>query len=448
VPTSLLSGLNTLSATGTSSRATAQISLTGTLPVASTWYFAGASTNGGETPHLALLNPNGQMAAVTVTVVYVSRSTSAASFSVAAHSRLTLNLRSIIAAGAQFGLIVTSDRAISAGLTELRANADQWSAPGVSAASTTWYLAEGYTGLTFKEYITVLNPNLTPAVVTLHLLPFNGKPARAFTYTVAAQTELFVRVNDLMPRLSLSAIVTASQPIIAQRMMTFGTGGFGAHAKLGTTLSSANWYFAEGSTLNNFETFLTVLNPNPVLPASVTASYFSRDGASLGSQTIVIDPLHRGNFKLNDYVHSSAISTIVSANVPVVVERPMYFGPPNGGPTGGSDVFGRNGTGTNWAFPEGNTASMREFLLLLNPSGTTAQVAVTFYTTSGTTVTTHVTVTPFTRLNIDVNRDVPNLPAGDHGVVVQSSNNVGIVVEQSIYDSTFRSGSSSQGIAR
>jgi hypothetical protein len=162
----------------------------------------------------------------------------------------------------------------------------------------------------------------------------------------------------------------------------------------------------------------------------------------------VVDPLRRGNFKLNDYVRSNAISTIVSANVPIVVERPMYFGPPNGGPSGGSDVFGRNGTGTSWTFPEGNTATMKEFLLLLNPSGKTAEVKATFYTSDGKVVTTNLSVTPFTRHNIDVNRDVPNLPAGEHSVVVQSTNNVGIVVEQSIYDSAFRSGSSSQGIPR
>jgi len=448
VPTSLLSGLNTLSATGTSSRATAQVSLTGTLPVASTWYLAGASTNGGETPNLSILNPNGQPATVTVTVLYTSRAPDTSSFNVAAHARLTVDLRTSIASGERFGLVLTGNRAISASLTELRANDDQWSTPGVSAPNTTWYLAEGYTGLTFKEYITVLNPQTTPTLVSLRLLPFNGAAPRTFTYTLAGQRELFIPVNDLMPRLSLSAIVTGSQPIVVQRTMTFGTGDFGSHGKMGINLSSANWYFAEGSTLNNFETFLTVLNPNPTAPANVTASYFSSTGATLGNQTIVVDPLHRGNFKLNDHVHSNAIATIVSSNVPIVVERPMYFGPPNGGPSGGSDVFGRNGTATNWTFPEGNTSTMREFLLLLNPSGKTAQVKATFYTSSGQVVTTNFSVTPFTRRNIDVNRDVPNLPEGDHGVVVQSTNDVGIVVEQSIYDSTFRSGSGSQGIAR
>ncbi|GAC1435982.1 MAG: hypothetical protein NVSMB65_10040 [Chloroflexota bacterium] len=343
---------------------------------------------------------------------------------------------------------VQADREVSASLTELRAGADQWSIPGVSAPATTWNLAEGYTGLSFKEYISILNPGTSSTVATLNLLPFNGRPARTIPYVIPPQRMVFVRVNDLMPRQSLSALVTSTQPVVVERTMTFGTGDYGAHAKQGTTLSSVAWYFAEGSTLNNFETFLTVLNPNPAQVAFVTASYFSRTGASLGNQTIQIDPLHRGNFKLNDLVRSNAVATIVSANVPVVVERPLYFGPPNGGATAGTDVFGRNGTGTSFAFPEGNTSLMREFLLLFNASGQTARVRATFYTNAGQVVTKDIVVPPFTRQNIDVNRDVPGLPLGDHGVVVRSTNNVGIVVEQSIFPPGFRTGSSSQGIVR
>ncbi|GAC1432025.1 MAG: hypothetical protein NVSMB65_05620 [Chloroflexota bacterium] len=447
-PAGLLEGLNTLSATGSTSRATAQVSLQGRLPVAATWYFAGASTFGGETPRLSLLNPNGQSATVTVTIMAVGRPPVSTTLTAAAHARLTVDLRNTVGAGVQFGLVVRANRTISAGLTQLRANADQWSTPGISAPMTSWYLAEGYTGLTFKETISILNPGGTPAIVTLRLLPFNGKAPRTVTYTLAGERELVVRVNDLMPRQSVSALITSTQPVVTQRTMTFGTGDYGAHAKLGSNLSSVTWFLAEGSTLNGFETFLTVLNPNPAQEAFVTASYFSRTGASLGNQTIRIDPLHRGNFKLNDLVRSSGIATIVSSNVPVVVERPMYFGPPNGGPSGGSDVFGRNGTGTNWTFPEGNTATMREFLLMFNPSGRTAKVRSTFYTASGRVVTYTRTVLPFSRANVDVNRDVLGLPQGEHGVVVESINNVGIVVEQSIYDSTFRQGSSSQGIAQ
>jgi len=448
VPYSLLAGANTLSASGSTSRGTALVTLIGSLPVASTWFFAGASTMSGQSPLLDLLNTSNETALVTLTVMYADRAAGTNSFNVAGHTRLTVDLRNLAGSDARFGLVVRANRDVSASLTEQRADADQWTIPGLSATSTTWYLAEGYTGLTLKESIAVLNPGSTPATVNVNLLPFNGRPARTVPYTVPPEQEIVVDVNALMPRQSLSAIVTSGQRIVVERTMTFGTGNFGAHAKQGTNLSAVTWYFAEGSTLNNFETFLTVLNPNPTQVAFVTASYFSSTGVSLGNQTIQIDPLHRGNFRLNDLVHSSAIATIVSANVPVVVERPMYFGPPNGGPSGGSDVFGRNGTGTTYIFPSGNTSTMREFLLLLNPNSHAAQVRTTFYTNTGQVVTHDLTVPPFARANVDVNRDVPGLPLGDHGVSVKSLNGIGIVAEQSIYSSNFRSGSGSQGIAR
>ncbi len=447
-PASLLAGPNTLSATGASSRATAQLALTGRLPVPSTFYFAGVSTMAGEHPALAVLNPTNQTATVTVTLMYTAQAPVTRALTVQPHARLTTDLLALGASGMRFGVKLTADRQISASVTERRDGKDQWSTPGVSAPNSTWYLAEGYTGLTFKEYISVLNPNASTAVVTLRLLPFNGKPASAYTYNIPAQREVFIQVNSLLRGQSLSAIVSSALPVVAQRTMTFGSGDFGAHAKVGTNLSAVNWYFAEGSTLNNFETYLTVLNPNANQAAFVTASYFSATGASLGNQTIRVDALRRGNFKLNDYVRANAISTIVSSNAPVVVERPLYFGPPNGGPSGGSDVFGRNGTATSFSFPEGNTSTMKEFLLLLNPTSRTANVRVRFYTTGGQVVSRTFSVTPFTRRNLDVNREVTNLPTGDHGSIVESTNGVGVVVEQSIFSANFRSGSSSQGIVR
>ncbi|GAC1435978.1 MAG: hypothetical protein NVSMB65_10030 [Chloroflexota bacterium] len=91
LPASILAGLNTLSATGATSRVTSQVSLTGILPVAATWYFAGASTMAGETPRLSLLNPTGQSATVTVTFFSVAGTPSSAPLTVAAHARTTVD---------------------------------------------------------------------------------------------------------------------------------------------------------------------------------------------------------------------------------------------------------------------------------------------------------------------------------------------------------------------
>ena len=72
--------------------------------------------------------------------------------------------------------------------------------------------------------------------------------------------------------------------------------------------------------MNNFETYLTILNPDSSQPAAVTATFFDQAGNVLGNDTIVIDPLRRGNIKVNDFVRSSGIATILSANIPVVAD--------------------------------------------------------------------------------------------------------------------------------
>ena len=218
----------------------------------------------------------------------------------------------------------------------------------------------------------------------------------------------------------------------------------------GSATPSSTWLFAEGSTVNNFETYFTVLNPDPQRPAVVTGTFFDQAGNVLGNSTIVVNPLRRGNIKLNALVRSSGIATILTSSVPVLVERPLYFGSPNGGAgAGGSDVFGRNGGGTSWLFPEGNTAgSFREFLLLQNPGGLAAEVRVRFYGTAGQVVDRTLTLVPRSRFTLDVLRDVGALGAGQHSSLVTSTNGVPIIVEQSIYSDNFTRGDGVAGIAQ
>ena len=233
--------------------------------------------------------------------------------------------------------------------------------------------------------------------------------------------------------------------------MTFGPGGYGATEHVGAASPSSTWLFAEGSTLNNFETYYTILNPNTSQPAAVTATFFDQAGNVLANTTILINPLRRGNINVNDFVRSSGIATILTSNIPVVAERPIYFGSPNSSTSGsgGSDVFGRNGGGVNWLFPEGNTsAGYTEFLLLQNPSSRSAPVTVRFFETNGQTVDYGLTLPPKSRATVDVLRDVPALPQGTHGSLIRSTDGVPIIAEQSIYSGNFAQGDGEAGISQ
>jgi len=108
-------------------------------------------------------------------------------------------------------------------------------------------------------------------------------------------------------------------------------------------------------------------------------------------------------------------SVHVSSDLPVVVERPMYFN--FQGINGGHDAMGLPDAalGPVAILAEGFTGgSFHEFLTILNNSGVTTVATVTYYVTDPTNNTTSVIKRPYSlvmysRTTIDVNQEVgPN----------------------------------------
>jgi len=446
VPASVLRGPNTVSAIGNTSRVSAVATLTGVLAVASSFYFAGASTLNGEAATLPILNPNAQPTHIDFTFYYGASMTGTATLDVPAHSRGTADLNALAGAGRVFGVKMVADRVVQAQLREARAGRDDFGLLGVSAPSTTWYLAEGYTGLTFHETVSILNPGATVAAVRLRLLPFGGRAARVVTLDVAPQSIQEVDVNRLLPNQSLSVIADASAPVVVERTLTFSNDGFGVTAQAGINTAATSWIFAEGTTTTRFQTFFTILNPNAV-SSLVTATFYDPRGEPLDSRTILVPGLSRANIKLNDVLRASGIATVVTANLPVVVERPEYFGSPNVPYVAGSDVFGRNGAGLSWAFPGGTTTNRREFLLIYNPSAKTVSINATFYGSDGSVVTRSFAVPPTVRYNLDIDRLLPGLMP-EHSIVLSAANGVGFVAEQTVFAPDFSALDSTQGFAQ
>lgn len=151
-------------------------------------------------------------------------------------------------------------------------------------------------------------------------------------------------------------------------------------------------------------------------------------------------------FQPGELVQDAAIATIIQSDQPIVAERAMYFGAPNGSTTGGTDIFGQSTPARGWAFATGNTQSgSAEFELLFNPNTTASTVLATFYADNGQMVQQTFTVNVHSRLNIDLNLSVPGLPHGAHGLVLISSNGVPFFAEQAIYTNNMGNGSASIG---
>jgi len=447
VPDTLLRDANTVSAFGARTQRVALATLTGIVPVAARFYFAGAPNTASARSTLALLNPQPRRAHLRLTFSFSTGATVVRTLDVAPAARRTVALAALVPAMGVFGLSLTADQPIVAQLDVRRAGQDGDSLLGTTGLGTTWYLAEGYTGLTFHEDVSILNPDAHAAAsVQLRLLPAGGRGGRVVPVRVPAHTNLVVDLTRLLPGRALGVIATATRPVVVERTLTFGPHGYGLTMRTGVTVAAASWLFAEGTTVNRFQTFLTILNPNAT-PARVTARFFGPTGRRLADRALRLAPRARATLTLNDILTASGVASVVTSDAPVVVERPAYFGSPNAARVAGSDVFGRNGPAPRWSFADGDTRDSREFLLLYNPTPRAVPVAVTFYGDTGAPTTRRIVVPADARSTLDVNRLRPHV-AGLHGIVVRAPDGAGLVVEQTIFAPDHGALRGTQGLAQ
>lgn len=305
----------------------------------------------------------------------------------------------------------------------------------------TFYFAEGYTGASFQEYLTLANPGATAANVTVAFAPQGATaPATAtLTFTVPAQGRVTrnIRRDTLglkFPNQSLGLIVTGDQPIMAERVLYFGDGDgsakYGSTAKAGIQTVGNQAIFAYGSAGGTGlaqhpgdQSFATILNPgaSPV-SATVVAQFYDATGKSLGSSSIAVAPGTRETINANGAVSNTAsiYATILTSASPFVVEKPQYFGgSPNIGQHPGVAPTGAPAGVKSAAFPDLSLAdaagqAQQQTVFLYNP--TTAPITVTgaYYSTNGAKSQVY-TVPAGNIVTVNVNADAAGLPAGALG---------------------------------
>lgn len=225
--------------------------------------------------------------------------------------------------------------------------------------------------------------------------------------------------------------------------MYFSTGRFweGGHEAAGVSEAARTWFLAEGATGPFFETFILVGNPNPT-PAVVTLTFLTDGGLTVTKNyQVAANSRLTVNIEVEDAaLANAAVSTTVTADVPVVAERAMYWpGPPSQWHEAHNSV-GATAVGTRWGLAEGRVGLAQGFdtyILLANASqAQAAQVRITFLRTNGTTVEKTFTVNPTSRLNVHVNAQVPELQNETFGALVEVTNGVGIFVERALYSNS------------
>jgi hypothetical protein len=186
-------------------------------------------------------------------------------------------------------------------------------------------------------------------------------------------------VADRVPNaVEVSTRVISDAPVVAERAM-YGNGRQWGHDSIGIAAPQSTWYLPEGCTAPGFETWILVQNPGTEV-ANVTLTYMTAEGPA-GGLTVPVPPNSRHTFNVADRVPGALeVSTMVSADRPVVAERAMY----GSDRTWGHDSIGASEMSTSWFMAEGCTApGFETWILVQNPNLTSAAVNLSYMTPGG-----------------------------------------------------------------
>ena len=316
-------------------------------------------------------------------------------------------------------------------------------------ATFTRYFAEGATSTFFDAAFALLNPGDASATVLLRFLLAGGTTQSHFV-TLPARTRWTVFPRDLpgMAKAEFSTVVESDAEIVADRTMTWDDRGYGAHAESSVAAPSLTWYLAEGATHSGFDLFYLIQNPDLTRTARVRVRYLLPSGQPL-EKVYLVAPNSRFNIwaDVEEFTGrgNALANTDVSAvfdvenDVPVIVERAVYLSRPGYTFQAGHDSGGVTQPSTRWFLAEGATGPYFDlFVLIANPTATTAQLRATYLMPDGRTYRKDYTVAPNSRFNIWV--DAEDIPGAGQvlantalSTTIESLNGVPVIVERALW---------------
>jgi hypothetical protein len=219
---------------------------------------------------------------------------------------------------------------------------------GVTAAATSWFLAEGATGDFFDMFVLLADPTTTAADVEVRYLLTTGEVLTK-SYTVAPESrrtiyvdgETFPGLGQALVNTTLSCAITSTVPIVVERSMWFPGPAVSpnfwteAHNSTGTTSTATRWVLADGESggRRDTQTFVLIANTSST-PGRVRLTLLPESSTLQGTATTTVDvppnsrttvPLHAiAGFTNGRYgVLVESIETAPLAQL--VVERAMYW---------------------------------------------------------------------------------------------------------------------------
>ncbi len=412
-----------------------------------THFFFMSSQNFDE--YLLIQNPGDTAAQCTVTYMFPGGGTMEETCTVSPRSRYTIYVNDRVQ-NSEVSIKVGSDQPVVAERAMYfdflgSGRKGGHACMGVSEKRTAWYFAEGYTGGDFDTFYLVQNPNGADAHLKVHFLGNAGEVDELY-YTLPPNSRMTIWV-DQEPGLDSGEFSTRMEsdlPVVAERAVYFGYGGVGGGTVAeGAPERSKAWYFAEGYTGGDFDTWILLANPDDDA-ARVTLEFMLPD-ASTREMRLEVPARSRGTVRADDIpgLEQAEVSTRVESDIPIVAERAMYFSYRGRG--GGHDAMGVRQPSGRWYFAEGYTGGdFDTYLLLQNPGSSPAKAKLTYMRVDGSSVVQDVVIEPHARFTVHVD-ELPGLEQSEFSTRVESETPV--VAERAMYFvyKTRDGGSCSQG---
>jgi autotransporter-associated beta strand protein len=304
-----------------------------------TWYFAEGS-QGFFSTFLLLANP--QTSPLTATVDYLLEGAPKVTrtYDVPALSRRTVDAASDAALVNQsFGMVVTfsqpglAERAMYFGTDPLWRGGH--ASAGVSAPSTTAFVAEGATGPFFETFILIANPQPDEVDVALTFLR-QGEAPIAMSRTIPAASRLTLNIETLDPGLANAAVatsITATAPVIVERAQYWPDPApqwYEAHGSPALQAAGTKWGLAEGRVggASNHQTYILLANTNASAEAHVSITFLRESGAPF-TKTFTVPASQRFNVRTGPGTDvpelvDERFGALITSDQPIVVERAMY----------------------------------------------------------------------------------------------------------------------------
>lgn len=206
---------------------------------------------------------------------------------------------------------------------------------GVPEPQRTWVYPDGFASEAVREEYVVYNPTDQVAEVEIEFIlddpETNGVP-EPVDLSLAPGTHQRVVVNDddrVPAGVAHAAVVRSANDVgvVAERVLfASGESRRGISVTTGSPVEAEQWTFAVGATSDVVDEWLTLLNLDAQVLASIEV-FALADGQLLpvaDLQGIELGPGERRSIRLGEHITRAELPLVVRASEPVVAERGLY----------------------------------------------------------------------------------------------------------------------------